>query len=435
MTEGVPEYQFATRCLHAGQEPDASTNARAVPIYQTTSYVFNDTDHAARLFGLQEFGNIYTRIMNPTTGVLEQRIASLEGGSAALAVASGQAAETLAILNIAQAGQNIVSASSLYGGTYNLFHYTLPKLGIGCKFVEQSDPENFRQAIDDKTRCLFIETIGNPCCDIPDFEAIAAIAHEAGIPLIVDNTFASPALCRPFDFGADIIVHSCTKFIGGHGTSIGGVIVEKGGFPWDNGKFPEMTEPDPSYHGMKFFEAFSPLNIVYAIKARTQGLRDMGPAMSPFNAFLFLQGLETLHLRMERHSQNALHVAQFLESHPKVSWVNYTGLESHPSYALGKKYLPDGCGSVFGFGIAGKTPDEQKANGIKLINSVRLFSHLANVGDSKSLIIHPSSTTHQQLTFEEQQSSGVTPDFVRLSIGTEDVRDIIGDLSQALDMI
>lgn len=308
-------------------------------------------------------------------------------------------------------------------------------MGIECKFVEQSDPENFRQAIDDKTRCLHIETIGNPRCDIPDFEAISAIAHEAGIPLIVDNTFASPALCRPFEFGADIIVHSCTKFIGGHGTSIGGVIVEKGGFPWDNGKFPEMTEPDPSYHGMKFFEAFSPLNMVYAIKARTQGLRDMGPAMSPFNAFLFLQGLETLHLRMERHSQNALHVAQFLESHPKVSWVNYTGLESHPSYALGQKCLPDGCGSVFGFGIAGDTPDEQKANGIKLINNVKLFSHLANVGDSKSLIIHPSSTTHQQLSLEEQSRSGVTPDFVRLSIGTEDIRDIIGDLSQALDSI
>jgi O-acetylhomoserine (thiol)-lyase len=435
MTEDALEYQFGTRCLHAGQEPDVATNARAVPIYQSTSFVFDNTDHAARLFALQEFGNIYSRIMNPTNSVLEQRIASLEGGTAALAVASGQAAETLAILNIARAGQNIVSATSLYGGTYNLFHYTLPKLGIECKFVEQSDPENFRQAIDDKTRCVFIETIGNPRCDIPDFEAIAAIAHEAGIPLIVDNTFASPALCRPFEFGADIIVHSCTKFIGGHGTSIGGAIVEKGGFPWDNGKFPEMTEPDPSYHGMKFFEAFSPLNMVYAIKARTQGLRDMGPAMSPFNAFLFLQGLETLHLRMERHSQNALKVAQFLESHPKVSWVNYTGLESHPSYARGKKYLPDGCGSVFGFGIAGATADEQKANGIKLINNVRLFSHLANVGDSKSLIIHPSSTTHQQLSLVEQTSSGVTPDFVRLSIGTEDVRDIIGDLSQALDSI
>jgi O-acetylhomoserine (thiol)-lyase len=435
MNDQAPQYRFATNCLHAGQEPDPTTGSRAVPIYQTTSYVFQDTEHAARLFGLEEFGNIYTRIMNPTNGVFEQRMAALEGGAAGLATASGQAAETLAILNIASAGQNIVSSTSLYGGTYNLFHYTLPKMGISTRFVDQSDPENFRKAIDENTRCLYVETIGNPRVDVPDFEAIAAIAHEAGIPLMVDNTLASPALCRPFEHGADIVVHSCTKFIGGHGTSIGGVIVEKGDFPWDNGKFPEMTEPDPSYHGIKFYETFSPLQMVFLLKARTQGLRDLGPALSPFNAFLFLQGLETLHLRMERHSSNALAVAQFLESHPKVSWVNYTGLESHPCYQLGKKYLPNGCGAILGFGIQGDSPEEQKANGVKLINSVKLFSHLANVGDSKSLIIHPNSTTHQQLTLEEQASSGVTPDFVRLSVGTEDVEDLIDDLKQALDAV
>ncbi|MEW4528488.1 MAG: homocysteine synthase [Maioricimonas sp. JB045] len=429
------ELRRDTLCLHGGQEPDPATNARAVPIYQSTSYVFNDTDHAANLFGLQEFGNIYSRIMNPTCDVLEKRLALLEGGSGALAVASGQAAETLAILNIAQQGQNIVSSSSLYGGTYNLFHYTLPKFGITGHFADSSDPENFRRVIDENTRCIYLESIGNPRCDIPDFEAIAEIAHEAGIPLIVDNTLASPYLCRPFEHGADVVIHSCTKFIGGHGTSIGGIIIEKGDFPWDNGKFPELTEPDPSYHGMKFFEVFGPMKIPYIIKARTQLLRDVGPAMSPFNAFLFLQGLETLHLRMRRHCDNALAVAQFLEEHPKVSWVNYPGLESHPSYSLAKKYMPDGCGAIFGFGIAGGTPEEQQANGIKLINNVKLFSHLANVGDSKSLIIHPSSTTHQQLTLAEQLSTGVTPDFIRLSIGTEDVEDIIADLKQALETI
>ncbi len=427
--------KLATLCLHAGQEPDSATNSRAVPIYQTTSYNFNDTDHAARLFGLEEFGNIYTRIMNPTQDVLEQRIAALEGGTAALAVASGQAAETLAILNIAQNGQNIVSSSSLYGGTYNLFHYTFPKFGVDVKFVDQSDPENFKNAIDDNTRCLYVETIGNPRCDVPDFEAIAKIAHDAGIPLMVDNTLASPALCQPMKWGADIVVQSCTKFIGGHGTSIGGVIVEKGDFPWDNGKFPEMTEPDPSYHGMKYFDTFGPMNITYAIKARVQMLRDLGSAMSPFNAFQFLQGLETLHLRMPKHCENAMAVAEFLELHPKVSWVNYAGLKSHPSYELAQKYMPNGCGSVFGFGIAGDSPEEQRSKGIKLINSVKLFSHLANVGDSKSLIIHPSSTTHQQLTLDEQASTGVSPDFVRLSIGTEDKDDIIADLKQALDAV
>ncbi len=435
MSDPTPNYRPGTICLHGGQKPDPTTKARAVPIYQTTSYVFDDTDHAARLFGLQEFGNIYSRIMNPTNDVLEQRVAQLEGGTCALAVASGQSAELLAILNIARSGQNIVSSSSLYGGTYNLFHYTLPKLGIATRFVDQSKPENFRKAIDANTRCVFVETIGNPRCDVPDFEAIAAIAHEAGIPLIVDNTLASPFLCRPFDHGADVVVHSCTKFIGGHGTSIGGIIVEQGDFPWDSGKFPEMTEPDPSYHGLKFFETFQGLKMVFLLKARTQGLRDLGPCLSPFNAFLLLQGLETLHLRMERHTSNAIAVARFLESHPKVSWVNYPGLESHPSYALGRKYLPQGCGAVFGFGIAGATPAQQKANGVKLINSVRLFSHLANVGDSKSLIIHPHSTTHQQLSPEEQLSTGVTPDFVRLSIGTEDVDDLLADLKQALDAV
>lgn len=424
-----------TQCLHGGQVPDPATNSRAVPLYQTTSYVFNDTDHAGNLFALKEFGNIYTRLMNPTTDVLEKRLALLEGGAGAVATASGQSAEVLALLNIVSAGQNIVSSTSLYGGTYNLLHYTLPKMGINTKFVDQSDPENFRKAIDENTKCLYVETIGNPRCDIVDFEAVSEIAHEAGIPLIVDNTLASPYLCRPFEHGADIVIHSCTKFIGGHGTSIGGIVVEKGGFPWDNGKFPEMTEPDPSYHGLKFFETFGPMNLAYILKVRTQGLRDIGPAMSPFNAFLFLQGLETLHLRMERHAANSLAVAQFLESHPKVSWVNYAGLESHPSYSLAKKYLPKGAGAVFGFGIQGDTLEEQQANGIKLINNVNLFSHLANVGDSKSLIIHPSSTTHQQLTLEEQQATGVTPDFVRLSVGTEDVEDIIGDLKQALEAV
>lgn len=425
----------ATQCIHAGQAPDSATNSRAVPIYQTTSYTFNSTEHAASLFGLQAFGNIYSRIMNPTSDVLEKRVTALEGGSGGLAVASGQAAESLAILNITQCGQNIVSSTSLYGGTYNLFHYTFPKFGITTKFVQQADPENFRRAIDDKTRCIYVETIGNPRVDVPDFEAIAKIAHDAGIPLIVDNTLASPILCQPFKWGADVVVHSCTKFIGGHGTSIGGIIIEKGDFNWGNGKFPELTEPDPSYHGMKFFETFGPMNLAYILKVRTQLLRDLGPAMSPFNAFQLLQGLETLHLRMPKHSENALAVAQFLKSHPKVGWVNYTGLEDHPSYSLGKKYLPNGCGAILGFGIKGATPTQQKENGIKVINSVKLFSHLANVGDSKSLIIHPNSTTHQQLTSEEQLASGVTPDFLRLSVGTEDVQDIIADLKQALEAV
>ena len=430
-----PVFRMDTQCLHAGQNIDPATNSRAVPIYQTTSYQFNDTEHAARLFGLQEFGNIYSRIMNPTCDVLEKRLAALEGGSGALALASGSSAITYAILNLMGQGKNVVSSSSLYGGTYNLFHYTLPKMGIDCKFVDQTDPQQFKEAIDENTRAVFVETIGNPRADVPDFEAIAEIAHEAGVPLIVDNTTASPYLCQPFKWGADIVVHSCTKFIGGHGTSIGGILIEKGGFPWDNGKFPELTEPEPSYHGMKFFETFGPMNLAYILKARTQILRDTGAAMSPFNAFMFLQGLETLHLRMPRHAENAQKVAEFLDSHPKVSWVNHTGLESHPSHNLAKKYLPRGCSAVFGFGIVGDSAQQQQENGIKLINSVKLLSHLANIGDSKSLIIHPSSTTHQQLSLEEQQASGVPPDFVRLSIGTEDVDDIIEDLKQALDQI
>ena len=427
--------RLATKCLHAGQQPDPTTNSRAVPIYQTTSYVFNDSDHAARLFGLQEFGNIYSRLMNPTCDVLEQRIAALEGGSGALAVSSGQAAESLAIMTLAHAGHNIVSSTSLYGGTYNLFHYTLPKFGIETRFVEQSQPESFRKVIDKNTRAFYLETIGNPRLDVPDFHAICQIAHEHGIPVIVDNTLASPALCRPFEHGADIIVHSATKFIGGHGTSIGGLIVEKGDFPWNNGRFPEMTDPDPSYHGMKFFDTFGPMHLAYILKVRTQMLRDLGPAMSPFNAFMFLQGLETLHLRMERHSHNALKVAEFLQGHPKVSRVNYTALPGHPCHALGKKYLPDGCGAIMGFGIKGATPTQQRENGRTLINKLKLFSHPANVGDSKSLIIHPSTTTHQQLTLEEQATAGVTPDYLRLSIGTEDWRDITADLQQALDQV
>lgn len=430
-----PQYHPDTNCLHAGQQPDPATGARAVPIYQSTSFVFNDTAHAARLFGLEEFGNIYTRIMNPTCDALEKCLAVLEGGGGALAVASGMSATTLAILNIARAGQNFVSSSSLYGGTDTLFRHTLPKFGIDGHFVDSSDPENYRRAIDDQTRCLFAETIGNPRCDVPDIEAIAEIAHEAGVPLIVDNTMASPILCRPFEHGADIVLHSCTKFIGGHGTSIGGIIIEKGDFPWDNGKFPEMTEPDPSYHGVKYFLNFGPMKLAYVLKARVQLLRDLGPAMSPFNAFLFLQGLETLHLRMPKHCENALAVAQFLEDHPKVAWVQYAGLESHPSHANAQKYLPDGCGSVFGFGVAGANGREQRANGAKLIENVKLFSHLANLGDSKSLIIHPASTTHQQLTPEQQDAAGVLPSFVRLSIGTEDSRDLIADLEQGLETL
>ena len=425
-------YKPETIALHGGQKADPATNARAVPIYQTTSYVFNDTAHAARLFGLQEFGNIYTRIMNPTTDVFEQRIAQLEGGSGAVATASGQAAETLALLNIAHAGDEILSSASLYGGTYNLFHYTFPKLGIDVKFVDPTDPANFRKALTKKTKAIFAETVGNPKLDTLDFAAVSKIANGAGIPLVVDNTMPTPFLLRPFDHGADIVIHSATKFIGGHGTSIGGIVVDSGKFDWGNGNFPEYTSPDPSYHGLKFWEVFGNFpglgNVAFIIKLRVQLLRDLGPALSPFNAFQFLQGLETLHLRMERHSTNALAVARFLEKHPNVSWVNYPGLTTHPSHALAKKYHHRGLyGAILGFGIKGGMEA-----GKKFIDHLKLFSHLANIGDAKSLVIHPASTTHQQLTAAEQRATGVTDDFVRLSVGIENINDITGDLDQAL---
>ncbi|MGN7380444.1 Methionine gamma-lyase [Chlamydia abortus] len=415
-----------TLAIHAGQEIDPTTLSRAVPLYQTTSYGFRDTDHAADLFALKEFGNIYTRLMNPTTDVFEKRVAALEGGVGALATASGQAAITYAILNIAGSGDEIVSSSSLYGGTYNLFSTTLSKIGIDVKFVDSSDPENFRKAITPKTKAVFAESIGNPKGDILDIEAVAKIAHENGIPLIVDNTFPSPYLLRPIEHGADIVVHSATKFIGGHGTSIGGVIVDGGKFDWKaSGKFPGLVEPDPSYHGVIYTDAVGPM--AYIIKARVQLLRDMGAAISPFNSFLLLQGLETLHLRMERHSSNALEVAKYLEAHSSVEWVNYPGLPSHPSYSLAQKYLPKGQGAIMTFGIKGGLEA-----GRKVINHVKLFSHLANVGDSKSLIIHPASTTHQQLSEEEQRSAGVAPGMIRLSIGTEAIADILHDLEQAI---
>lgn len=416
---------FDTTALHGGQKPDPTTGARAVPIYQTTSFVFKDTTHAANLFALKEFGNIYSRIMNPTWDVLEQRVAALEGGVGALVASSGQAAQNLAILNIASAGDQIVSSASLYGGTYNLFHYTLPKMGIACSFVDPSKPENFKSAITPKTRLVYAETLGNPKNDMLDIEAVAKIAHEAGVPLMIDNTVATPYLCRPFEWGADIVVHSMTKFLGGHGNSIGGIIVDSGKFNWANGKFPELVEPDPSYHHLKFVETFGPL--AYIIKVRVQLLRDLGPALSPFNAFLILQGVETLSLRVQRHCDNALKVAKFLESHPAVTWVNYPGLTSHPTHALAKKYMPHGFGAILGFGIKGGLPA-----GVKFINALRLLSHLANIGDAKSLVIHPASTTHQQLSPEEQQATGVTDDFVRLSIGLETVEDILGDIDQAL---
>jgi len=419
-------YGFETLSLHAGQETaDSATNARAVPIYQTTSYVFDSPEHAADLFGLKQFGNIYTRIMNPTQDAFERRIAALEGGVGALATASGQSAETLAILNIAQAGDEIISSASLYGGTYNLFHYTLPKLGIKVRFVDSRDPENFRPAINEHTKAIFAETVGNPRLDTLDIQAVADIAHEHGIPLILDNTLPTPYLMQPFKHGCDIVVHSATKFIGGHGTAIGGVIVDGGKFDWTSGRFPSFTEPDPSYHGLRYVEALG--NIAYIIKARVQLLRDIGPAISPLNSFLFLQGLETLPLRMERHSQNALRIAEFLEGHPSVNWVSYPGLKSHPQYELAAKYHTHGYGAILGFGIKGGLEA-----GKQLIRHVELFSHLANVGDAKSLIIHPASTTHSQLTPDEQFETGVTADYVRLSVGLETVDDLIDDLDQAL---
>ena len=427
-----------TLALHAGQVVDPTTNSRAVPIYQTTSYVFNDAEHAARLFGLQEFGNIYTRIMNPTTDVLEKRVAALEGGVAALATASGQAAETLAILNAAEAGDEIIASTSLYGGTYNLFHHTLPKFGITVKFVDGTDPENFRKAITAKTRLIFVESLGNPKLDVVDFEAIAKIAHAEGLPLFVDNTLASPYLLNPIAHGADVVVHSLTKFLGGHGTSIGGIIVDSGKFNWGQGRHKGFTEPDASYHGLKFHEVFGNFepngkgtggaNIAYIIKARVQGLRDTGAAISPFNSWQILQGIETLHLRMERHSQNALRIAHFLKAHPKVKWVNYPGLEEHPQHGLAKKYFHRGLyGAILGFGIEGGAEA-----GKRFVDGLELFSNLANVGDAKSLVIHPASTTHSQLNEAEQISTGVTPDFIRLSVGLEAVEDLEADLEQAL---
>jgi len=426
VSEEEKNWHFDTLALHGGQEPDPTTGSRAVPIYQTTSYVFRDADHAASLFALQESGNIYTRIMNPTTDVFEKRVALLEGGVGALAVASGQAAETLAILNILRAGDELVSATSLYGGTHNLFAVTLPKMGINVRFVDPSNPESFRKAVTERTRAFYGETIGNPKMDVLDIEPVARIAHDVGVPLIVDNTFASPYLCRPFDFGADIVVHSATKYIGGHGTSIGGTIVDSGHFDWTNGKFPELVDPDPSYHGVSYTQALGPA--AYIVKARVQLLRDLGPALSPFNSFLFLQGLETLSLRMDRHCSNALTVARFLSEHPKVAWVTYPGLPSHPSHALAQKYFRNGmAGGIMGFGIKGG-----REAGRHFINNVKLLSLLANVGDAKSLVIHPASTTHQQLTAEQQVEAGVTEDFVRLSVGIEDIQDIIADIDQAL---
>ena len=419
------QYHLETLALHAGQKVDSDTLSRAVPVYQTTSYCFKSTEHAANLFALKEFGNIYTRLMNPTTDVLEKRLAALEGGVGGLALSSGQSAIYVSIFNICGAGGHIVSSNSLYGGTVTLFSQTFAKLGIEVTFVDPKKPENFAAAIKDNTRLIYIESIGNPKNDILQYEKIANIAHDNGMPVICDNTVTTPMLFRPFEYGIDIVVHSCTKFIGGHGTSIGGAIVDSGKFDWTNGRYPELTEPDPSYHGVKYVESFGEL--AYIIKARTQFLRDMGSCMSPFNAFLFLQGLETLHLRMPRHSENALKLAQWLQDQPTVNWVNYPGLQSHPDYKLAKKYLPNGQGAILGFGIKGG-----REAGVKFIDSVKLASHLANIGDSKTLVIHPASTTHQQLSPAEQLASGVTEDYIRVSVGTEHIDDIIADFEQAL---
>jgi O-acetylhomoserine (thiol)-lyase len=424
MAEGT-NYRIGTKTLHAGQIPDPTTNARAVPIYQTTSYVFNSSEHAARLFALQEMGNIYTRLMNPTTDVLEKRLAEMDGGVGALAFASGSAAITTAVLNLAKCGDNIVSTQYLYGGTYNLFHYTMARFGIDVKFVDTSNPANVAKAIDANTKAVFMESIGNPKNNVDDFAAIARIAHDHGLPLIVDNTVTTPVLFRPIEHGADIVCYSLTKFIGGHGTSIGGAVVDSGKFDWSSGRFPEYTTPDPSYHGLVYHQALGPM--AYILKMRVTLLRDMGACLSPFNAFLFLQGLETLHVRMPRHCSNALAVARFLEGHPCVGWVNYPGLESHPDHGRAKHYLLAGQGAILGFGIKGG-----REAGAKFIDSVKLCSHLANIGDAKTLVIHPATTTHQQLSAEEQVAAGVSPDFIRVSVGIEDVEDIIADLDQAL---
>lgn len=423
---------LSTLSLHAGQQPDPATGSRAVPIYQTTSYQFDSVEHAAGLFGLEQPGNIYSRITNPTVEVLEKRLAALEGGSAALALSSGQAAITLAILNLAGAGNNIVSSSKLYGGTYNLFAYTLPRLNINVRFVDPSDSNKVAEAIDRDTRAVYVESIGNPRNNVVDLEKVSAAAHSAGIPLIVDNTVTTPCLLRPFEHGADIVIHSLTKFIGGHGTSVGGAIVEKGDFPWNNGKFNGFTDPDPTYNNLSYWDTFGPGQsgdggAAFAVKTRVQLLRDFGPCLAPFNAFLFLQGLETLPLRMERHCQNALTIAKWLEQHPAVSWVNYPGLQSHTDYNLAKQLLPGGQGAIVGFGVKGGL-----SAGISLINSLKLISHLANIGDAKSLIIHPASTTHRQLSLVEREKCGVTEDYIRLSVGLEAPEDIIADLDQAL---
>jgi len=419
------EFGFGTLCLHAGQIPDAATGSRAVPIYQTTSYVFDSADHAASLFNLQTFGNVYTRISNPTVAVFEERMAALEGGRAALAASSGQAAQMCALLTILREGDEIVSASTLYGGTYSQFDVTFRQFGINTVFVNPDDPENFRKALTSRTRVLYAETMGNPQINVLDIEAVAKIAREAGVPLIVDNTFASPYLCQPINFGADIIIHSATKFIGGHGTTMGGVVVESGKFPWGNGKFPMMTEPSRGYHGVIFHETFGDFG--YTMKCRMETMRTLGPALSPFNAWMLLQGLETLHVRMERHVTNAVAVAKFLENHARVLWVNYPGLASSKYHALAQKYLPKGTGSIMTFGIKGGMDA-----GVKFIEALQFCSHLANVGDAKTLVIHPASTTHRQLSEEEQVKAGVGPDMIRLSIGIEDVNDILWDIDQAL---
>jgi O-acetylhomoserine (thiol)-lyase len=424
---------LGTRALHAGQQIDPTTGARAVPIYQTTSYGFRDADHAANLFALKELGWIYTRIMNPTTDVFEQRMAALEGGSGALAHASGQAAITDALLNIAGAGDHIVSVSQLYGGTYNLFHHTLPKLGIEISFVDAQDPDAFRRALRPNTKAFYGEGLGNPALNIFPFEEVAKIAREAGVPLIIDNTALSPMLNRPIEWGANVVVHSTTKYIGGHGTSIGGIVVDGGNFDWGSGRFPGFTEPDPSYHGLVHWDAFKSFppaggaNVAYIFKMRLQLLRDIGACISPTNAFYMLQGLETLHLRMERHCANALKVAEFLAAHDKVKWVNYPGLKDSPNHAVAKKYLTGGFGALLGFGVKSGFD-----GGKRFINALKLHSHLANIGDAKSLAIHPASTTHSQLTAEQQTASGVSPDYVRLAVGIEDIEDILADLEQAL---
>ncbi len=419
-------YGFGTLCLHAGQLPDPTTGARAVPIYQTTSYVFDSADHAASLFNLQTFGNTYSRMMNPTTAVFEERMAALEGGRAALALATGISAQMIALLTLLEAGDELVASSVLYGGSYSQLDVSFRKLGINTIFVHPDDPNNFRKAITKKTKAVYGEIVGNPLINVFDLEAVSAITREAGIPLVIDNTFATPYLCRPFEFGADIVVHSATKFIGGHGTTMGGVIVESGKFPWDNGNFPMMTEPSRGYHGVRFYETFGDFG--FTMKARMETLRTMGPALSPFNAFMLLQGLETLHLRMDRHCSNAVAVAHYLESHPLVSWVNYSGLKSSRYYSLAQKYLSKGAGSILTFGIKGG-----EAAGIRFIESAQFLSHLANVGDAKTLVIHPASTTHRQLSEEEQKAAGVSPDMVRLSVGLETVEDIIWDIGQALE--